>query len=39
MMLRVSQDLGKVSQTFPATLFSIDESFAHKIQKPQKGIK
>jgi len=27
-----------VSPTFPASLFSMDERFARKIEKPQKSI-
>ena len=32
-------DLGKVSLTFPAALFSVDARFARKIKRPQRGIK
>jgi len=31
--------LGKVSPTFPAALFSVDERFARNIERPQTGIK
>jgi len=34
-----SQDLGKVSPTFPAALFSVDARFARKIERPQTGRK
>jgi len=32
-------DLGKVSPTFPAALFSVDARFARKIERPQTGRK
>ena len=30
-------NLGKVSPTFPAALFSVDARFARKIERPQTG--
>jgi len=35
----VLDNLGKVSPTFPAALFSMDARFARKIAKPQKDRK
>jgi len=32
-------NLGKVSPTFPAALFSVDARFARKIERPQTGRK